>query len=238
MSIPDFIVYWFLAGLAIFWLATVTRAGHWRREALSLAIWPIPFAAGFVIGITGGLGARWRKASLRRGAAIALLALLLTALFLAVLGAVAHAGSGVGAHDNPPLITVDSAAGPITVAPEFAPKIVPFIAAVVALTGAKPTRVKCYSTAASHVAGSLHFRGRACDFAQRAWGVTSYRVMYAIEALARRYGLRDGCEFRDWGHIDDGPHLPASRTQACRAGPFVTAHNIAARELAAAGAAP
>jgi hypothetical protein len=119
------------------------------------------------------------------------------------------------------LVTVETAAGPVTVAPEFAGKIVPFIEAVVALTGEKPTRIKCYSRAASHVPGSLHFSGRACDFAQSGWGRTSYKVMYRIAALARAYGLRDGCEFRDWGHIDDGPHLPPARTHGCKSGPFV-----------------
>lgn len=104
------------------------------------------------------------------------------------------------------LITVNTAAGPVTVAPAFAPKISGFIEDVVArgFSG----RVKCFSLSKSHVPGSLHFSGNACDFAQRGWNKTD-RPMYRVRDLAAKWGLRDGCSFRrsDCGHIDIGQAL-------------------------------
>lgn len=108
-----------------------------------------------------------------------------------------HRGSGGG------LITVSTAAGPVTVAPSFAQKIVPFIADVVA-RGFRG-RVNCYANK-GHVSGSLHYRGQACDFAQRGWGKT-VAPMYHVADLAAKHGLRDGCSFRDCGHIDSGQML-------------------------------
>jgi len=108
--------------------------------------------------------------------------------------------------DAAELVTVDSAAGPITVSARFAPKIVPFIADVVA-RGFKG-RVHCYSWAKSHRPNSLHHSGDACDFAQH-WAkgarhITTHPVMYRVGDLTREYGLRNGCSFNDCGHIDLG----------------------------------
>lgn len=101
------------------------------------------------------------------------------------------------------LTTIPTAAGiSITVAQSFAPKIAAFIADVVA-RGYKPPRIHCYSTSASHVRNSLHFSGQACDFNQRGWGKTD-APMYHVADIAARHGLRDGCTFRDCGHIDAG----------------------------------
>ena len=102
------------------------------------------------------------------------------------------------------LITVHTAAGPVTVHPAFAPKISGFIGDVVARGFAG--RVKCFSLSKSHVPGSLHFSGNACDFAQRGWNRT-VAVMYRVRDLAAKWGLRDGCSFRDCGHIDSGQAL-------------------------------
>lgn len=101
------------------------------------------------------------------------------------------------------LVSISTAAGRITVAPSFAPAIRGFIADVVA-RGFKGG-VHCYASG-GHVAGSLHYSGRACDFAQRGWGLT-VRPMYRVADLARKWGLRDGCTFRDCGHIDSGDRL-------------------------------
>ena len=104
------------------------------------------------------------------------------------------------------LITVPTAAGiDITVNPEFAPKIQGFIKDMVD-AGYHPQRIHCYSLSRSHVAGSLHFSGRACDFNQHGWGKTD-RPMYHVAALAQKWGVRDGCTFRDCGHIDAGTPL-------------------------------
>jgi len=96
---------------------------------------------------------------------------------------------------------VDTAAGPIVIACRLADKMKGFIADVVA-RGFKG-RVKCFSLSKSHVARSLHFIAEACDFAQRGWGKT-VAPMYRVADLARKWGLRDGCTFRDCGHIDSG----------------------------------
>jgi hypothetical protein len=101
------------------------------------------------------------------------------------------------------LVTVQTAAGRITIAAGFQHKIVPFIAAVVA-RGFKG-QVHCFARG-GHVRGSLHYSGNACDFAQTGWGRTR-APMYHVADLAREYGLRDGCTFRDCGHIDSGAPL-------------------------------
>jgi len=101
------------------------------------------------------------------------------------------------------LITVQSAAGSITIAASFRDKIVPFIADVVA-RGFRGS-VHCFARG-GHVRGSLHYSGNACDFAQTGWGKTR-APMYHVSDLTSKYGLRDGCSFRDCGHIDSGGHL-------------------------------
>jgi hypothetical protein len=116
------------------------------------------------------------------------------------------------------LVTVDSAAGPITVSPRFAAKIVPFIADVVA-RGFKG-HVHCYSWAKSHRPHSLHHTGDACDFAQH-WPkggghIVTNPVMYRVGDLTRLYGLRNGCSFNDCGHIDFGRPVLAARRKTHR----------------------
>lgn len=103
---------------------------------------------------------------------------------------------------------VPTAAGEIVIACWMKDKMAGFISDVVA-RGFKG-RVHCFSLSHSHVAGSLHFIAEACDFAQRGWGKT-VAVMYHVADLASKWGLRDGCTFRDCGHIDSG------RTAAARA---------------------
>jgi hypothetical protein len=95
----------------------------------------------------------------------------------------------------------ETAAGTIIIACRLADRMTGFIGDVVA-RGFKG-RVKCFSTSASHVPHSLHFIAEACDFAQRGWGKT-VAPMYRVADLARKWGLRDGCTFRDCGHIDSG----------------------------------
>jgi hypothetical protein len=110
----------------------------------------------------------------------------------------------VDANGSPArLITVSTAAGiDITVAPSFASAIQGFIADAVA-AGYRPTRISCYSLSHSHVRRSLHKIGEACDFNQHGWNKTD-RFMYRVRHLAAKWGLRDGCSFRDCGHIDAG----------------------------------
>lgn len=103
------------------------------------------------------------------------------------------------------LVTVQTAAGlPITVAANLAGKFQGFIADLVA-SGYKPRYIGCFARG-GHVSHSRHYAGAACDIDQTGWGKTA-RPMYHVAALAAKYGLRDGCTFRDCGHVDDGARL-------------------------------
>lgn len=103
------------------------------------------------------------------------------------------------------LVTVDTAAGiPITVSQRVAPKMQGFIRALVA-RGYHPHTITCFARG-GHAPRSLHYRGEACDFDQGGRGRTA-STMYHITLLATQFGLRDGCTFRDCGHIDAGPPL-------------------------------
>jgi hypothetical protein len=124
--------------------------------------------------------------------------------------------SGVARAD---LVTVRTAAGPITVASDVAHRFVSLIDDLVAR--GFHGRVHCYSTSHSHVKHSQHFSGRACDFAQRGWNKTVH-PMYSSTALIQAHGLRDGCTFhsrKDCGHVDAG----LSRTR----GPAFASHPVA-----------
>ena len=104
--------------------------------------------------------------------------------------------------NRPSPITVPTAAGiDITVAPSFAPKMQGLIADLVA-RGYHPRRINCFARG-GHVAGSLHYRGEACDFDQHGFGLTP-RPMHHAGDLTRKWSLRDGCSFGDCGHIDSG----------------------------------
>ena len=102
------------------------------------------------------------------------------------------------------LVTVDTAAGNIVVARSIADRMKGFIADVVGRGFKGP--VHCYSWSKSHVRNSLHHSGEACDFAQHwtAGGLRTHPVMRRVGDLVAKWGLRDGCAFRDCGHIDGG----------------------------------
>jgi hypothetical protein len=111
-------------------------------------------------------------------------------------------GASIARNMYANLVTVETAAGiQVTVATDFAPKIEGFIGDLVAL-GYRPRTIHC-AASGGHVRGSLHYQGRACDFDQHGWGKTA-SVMYHVQALVSKWGLRDGCEFRDCGHVDAG----------------------------------
>lgn len=103
------------------------------------------------------------------------------------------------------LVTVPTAAGiRITVAASVAPRFQGFISDIVA-AGYRPRHIGCYASG-GHVPNSRHYAGAACDFDQSGWGRTA-SFMYHVRAIASAHGLRDGCSFRDCGHIDDGLNL-------------------------------
>ena len=64
--------------------------------------------------------------------------------------------------------------------------------------------VHCAAPYGTHVSHSLHYSGNACDFAQYGWGKTHSAVMYHSGRIIAADGLRDGCSFRDCGHVDTG----------------------------------
>jgi hypothetical protein len=116
-------------------------------------------------------------------------------------------GLGHGlAHMLGSIERVPTAAGPITVASGLADRFQGLIADFVA-HGYTPHEIGCFARG-GHVRGSRHYAGAACDFDQTGWGRTAH-FMYTSEAAAiiRAHGLRNGCEFRDCGHVDDGESL-------------------------------
>jgi hypothetical protein len=99
------------------------------------------------------------------------------------------------------VVTVPTAAGPITVAGHLASRFQALIADFVA-HGYKPRHIGCLAHG-GHVPNSRHYAGAACDFDQRGWGLT-HPFMYHARAIIARHGFRDGCSFNDCGHVDDG----------------------------------
>ncbi len=99
------------------------------------------------------------------------------------------------------IVTVQTLAGPITVASHLAERFKALIADFVA-NGYKPRRIGCFAHG-GHVANSRHYHGAACDFDQSGWGRT-VRFMYHAHDIIRKHGFRDGCSFGDCGHVDDG----------------------------------
>ena len=130
------------------------------------------------------------------------------------------------------LVTVDTAAGiSIRVAADFAASIGGFITDLVA-RGVHPGRIHCFA-ATGHARHSLHHSGHACDFdgsANRFEDMNRNRV----SDLAAKWGLRDGCEFDDCGHIDAGfaSFASARRIRARAHLHFVRAHRVHRRHLA------
>ena len=102
-----------------------------------------------------------------------------------------------------PIIPVETAAGiTIQVADSLADKFKGFIKDLVEVMNYTPKQIHCFAKS-GHVAHSRHYVGAACDFDQRGWGLTA-PTMHHVASLAHKWGLRDGCEFKDCGHIDDG----------------------------------
>ena len=109
------------------------------------------------------------------------------------------------------LVTVHSAAGPITVNAAHASQFLGAIADLVAAGFRGP--VHCYARG-GHVRHSLHYSGEACDFAQlgRNRVASGAGIMYHAHAILAHWGLRDGCTFHDCGHADTG-HTFAALTR-------------------------
>lgn len=106
------------------------------------------------------------------------------------------------------LATVPTAAGvTITVAKNLVGPFKGFIEDLVK-DGYTPKHIGCWAPVGTHVAHSNHYHGGACDFDQTGRNRTA-KKMYHVRDLAAKWGLRDGCSFRDpdCGHIDDGSNV-------------------------------
>lgn len=121
-----------------------------------------------------------------------------------------EAGSG--------LVSISTAAGiRITVAADLASRFEGVVADFVA-AGYRPRHIGCFARG-GHVRHSRHYAGAACDFDQRGWGKTAH-FMYTARAhqIIVAHGFRDGREFGDQGHVDDGGTRYAKRSYGSRHG--------------------
>lgn len=107
---------------------------------------------------------------------------------------VRHHGGGV--------VTIQTAANPITVSASIAGSMRSLISDLVA--HGYHGHVTCL--ASGHMPHSLHHSGEACDFAQlsRNRVAAGAGIMYRARSIIAAHGLRDGCSFHDCGHVDDG----------------------------------
>ena len=110
-----------------------------------------------------------------------------------------------------------SAGIPITVASHLAWQFQALIADFVA-AGYRPRHIGCFARG-GHVRHSRHYVGAACDFDQRGWGKTA-AFLYTARAhqIIEAHGFRDGREFRDQGHVDDGATRYVRRSYGSRYG--------------------
>jgi hypothetical protein len=112
---------------------------------------------------------------------------------------VTHHGGGV--------VTIQTAANPITVASGIASQMRELIGDLVA----HGFRGHVTCLASGHMPHSLHHSGNACDFAQlsRNRVAPGAGVMYHASSIIAAHGLRDGCSFHDCGHVDSGATITA-----------------------------
>jgi hypothetical protein len=110
-----------------------------------------------------------------------------------------------GSHENgiyrcAGCVIRDTLAGAVAVSRENAERFVGVINDLVNAGFNGP--VHCAAPYGTHVRNSRHYSGNACDFAQSGWGKTK-PIMYHREAalIISKYGLTNGCSFRDCGHV-------------------------------------
>ena len=108
------------------------------------------------------------------------------------------------------IVTVKTAAGPITVAAHLADRFNALIDDFIA-HGYKPRSIGCHAHG-GHVPNSRHYAGAACDFDQSGLGRTT-SFMYHARAIIKKHGFRDGCAFGDCGHVDDGKTVHYARSR-------------------------
>ena len=108
----------------------------------------------------------------------------------------------VDANGNTTMVTVQTVYGfNITVHPAYASKFQKFFALLKDRGYRVPQHLtKCWAPRGTHVAGSNHYIGAACDI-QTGWN-RGPAFVYHMTDLVKQAGLYDGCAFHDCGHIE------------------------------------
>ena len=110
----------------------------------------------------------------------------------------------VDANGNSTMVTVQTAYGfNITVHPAYASKFLKFFALLKDHGYKVPANItKCWAPRGTHVAGSNHYIGAACDI-QTGWNADPF--VYQMNNIVKQAGLYDGCSFHDCGHVEAVP---------------------------------
>ena len=108
----------------------------------------------------------------------------------------------VDANGNRMLVTVQTAYGfNITVHPAYASKFLKFFALLKEHGYKVPANItRCWAPRGTHVAGSNHYIGAACDI-QTGWN-RGPAFVYHMDDIVKQAGLYSGCTFRDCGHVE------------------------------------
>ena len=108
----------------------------------------------------------------------------------------------VDANGNRSMVTVRTAYGfDITVHPAYASKFQKFFALLKERGYKVPANItKCWAPQGTHVAGSNHYIGAACDI-QTGWN-RGPEFVYHMNDIVKQAGLYNGCSFRDCGHVE------------------------------------
>jgi hypothetical protein len=108
----------------------------------------------------------------------------------------------VDANGNSIMVRVQTAYGfNITVHPAYADKFLKFFALLKDRGYKVPANItKCWAPRGTHVAGSNHYIGAACDI-QTGWN-RGPEFVYHMSDIVKQAGLYDGCSFHDCGHVE------------------------------------
>jgi hypothetical protein len=108
----------------------------------------------------------------------------------------------IDANGNRTMVTVQTAFGfNITVHPAYAGKFQKFFALLKERGFKVPANItKCWAAPGTHVAGSNHYIGAACDI-QTGWN-RGPKFVYHMSDIVKQAGLYDGCSFHDCGHVE------------------------------------
>jgi hypothetical protein len=106
------------------------------------------------------------------------------------------------ADGNTMMVTVQTAYGfNITVNPAYASKFQKFFALLKERGYKVPANItKCWAPRGTHVAGSNHYIGAACDI-QTGWN-RGPEFVYHMSDFVEQAGLYNGCSFHDCGHVE------------------------------------